>query len=320
MVDIGAIMKVVEGKGRRVREVAAVEIAAKVADLCIQACTVLPPDVVAALEAAREREESAVGRDVLSRLLENARLAAAGRLPMCQDTGLAVVFVELGEGVRVTGGGLKEAIGDGVRQGYERGYLRKSVVCSPLDRRNTGDNTPPVIHFDLVPGDALRITVAAKGAGSENMSRLRMMAPADGMEAVVSFVRETVERAGAAACPPLVVGVGLGGSLEQCALIAKKALLRPLTDTSPDPAAALRQAQGRPPGDQGHPERSRGAAELERQLLDVVNATGIGPMGVGGRVTALAVKVETAPCHIASMPVAVNLQCHAARHAEYVWE
>ncbi|MFB3880346.1 MAG: fumarate hydratase [Armatimonadota bacterium] len=280
------------------REIAAAEIAAKVADLCIQACTVLPPDVVAALEAARDQEESSVGREVLSRLLENARVAAAEGIPMCQDTGLAIIFVELGDEVRIADGSLREAIADGVRHGYEKGYLRKSVVCSPLDRRNTGDNTPPVIHLDLVPGDALKVSVAAKGAGSENMSRLRMMAPAEGIEAVIGFARETVERAGAAACPPLVLGVGLGGSFEQCALIAKKALLRPLGDSSPDPAAAA----------------------LECQLLDTVNNTGIGPMGVGGRVTALAVKVETAPCHIASMPVAVNLQCHAARHAEYVWE
>jgi fumarate hydratase subunit alpha len=281
-----------------VREVAAAEIAAKVAELCIQACTVLPPDVVAALESAREREESPVGRGVLSRLIENAQLAAAEGIPMCQDTGLAVVFVELGHDVRIGGGDLRGAIAEGVRQGYEKGYLRKSVVYSPLDRRNTGDNTPPVIHTELVSGERLRITVAAKGAGSENMSRLKMMAPADGTEAVVSFVTETVEQAGASACPPLVVGVGLGGSFEQCALIAKKALLRPLGDRNAEPAAAA----------------------LEDRLLEEANATGIGPMGVGGRMTALAVKVETAPCHIASLPVAVNLQCHAARHAEHVWE
>jgi fumarate hydratase subunit alpha len=281
-----------------VREVAAAEIAAKVAELCIQACTVLPPDVVAALEAAREREESPVGRGVLSRLIDNAQLAAAEGIPMCQDTGLAVVFVELGHDVRIGGGDLRGAIAEGVRQGYEKGYLRKSVVYSPLDRRNTGDNTPPVIHTELVSGERLRITVAAKGAGSENMSRLKMMAPADGTEAVVSFVTETVEQAGASACPPLVVGVGLGGSFEQCALIAKKALLRPLGDRNAEPAAAA----------------------LEDRLLEEANATGIGPMGVGGRMTALAVKVETAPCHIASLPVAVNLQCHAARHAEHVWE
>ncbi len=280
------------------KEVPAAEITAKVAELCIRACTVLPPDVVAAIEAAREREESRLGREVLSRLLENARLAADEAIPMCQDTGLAVVFVELGEEVRVSGAHLREAIAEGVRQGYEKGYLRKSVVQSPLNRCNTGDNTPPVIHTEVVPGSKLKITVAAKGAGSENMSRLKMMAPGDGVEGVKSFVRETVERAGASACPPVVVGLGLGGSFEQCALIAKKALLRSLTDSSADPAAA----------------------KLEAELLDLINSTGIGPMGVGGRVTALAVKVETAPSHIASMPVAVNLQCHAARRAEYTWE
>ena len=280
------------------KEVPAADIAAKVAELCIRACTVLPPDVVAAIEAAREREESKLGREVLSRLLENARLAADEAIPMCQDTGLAVVFVELGEEVRVSGAHLREAIAEGVRQGYEKGYLRKSVVQSPLSRCNTGDNTPPVIHTEVVPGSKLKITVAAKGAGSENMSRLKMMAPGDGVEGVKSFVRETVERAGASACPPVVVGLGLGGSFEQCALIAKKALLRSLTDSSADPAAA----------------------KLEAELLDLINSTGIGPMGVGGRVTALAVKVEAVPCHIASMPVAVNIQCHAARRAEYTWE
>jgi fumarate hydratase subunit alpha len=281
-----------------VREVAAANISAKVAGLCVQACTVLPPDVIAAFEAARAREESPVGREVFARLLENAAIAAEQGIPMCQDTGLAVVFVELGEGVRIAGGHLRDAIAEGVRDGYEKGYLRKSVVNSPLDRQNTGDNTPPVIHTEVVPGDSLSITVAAKGAGSENMSRLRMMAPAEGVEGVKDFVRDAVENAGASACPPLVIGVGLGGSFEQCALIAKRALLRRLDDESSDPAAAA----------------------LERELLDIVNATGIGPMGVGGRITALAVKVGTAPCHIASQPVAVNLQCHAARHASYTWE
>ncbi|HUU54330.1 MAG TPA: fumarate hydratase [Armatimonadota bacterium] len=280
------------------KHISAADISARVADLCVRACTVLPPDVVAALEAARDREESQLGREVLSRLLDNARIAQEDGVPMCQDTGLAVVFVEIGEDVRVTGGHLYDAITDGVRQGYEKGYLRKSVVYSPLDRRNTGDNTPPIIHAQIVPGDTLKIAVAAKGAGSENMSRLDMMAPADGEAAVKRFVRETVEQAGASACPPVVVGVGLGGSFEQCALIAKKALLRPLSDSSANPEVA----------------------RLEQELLDAVNRTGIGPMAVGGRTTALAVKVETAPCHIASMPVAVNLQCHAARHAEHTWE
>ena len=280
------------------KHISAADISAKVADLCIRACTVLPPDVVVALEAARDREESQLGRDVLSRLLENARIAQEDGFPMCQDTGLAVVFVEMGEGVRVSGGNLGDAIADGVRQGYEKGYLRKSVVQSPLDRRNTGDNTPPIIHAEIVPGEKLKIVVAAKGAGSENMSRLQMMSPADGEAAIKRFVRETVEQAGASACPPVVVGVGLGGSFEQCALIAKKALLRPLTDSSPKPEVAA----------------------LESDLLELINRTGIGPMAVGGRTTALAVKVETAPCHIASMPVAVNLQCHAARHADHTWE
>ena len=279
------------------REISASDISAKVADLCIKACTVLPPDVLAALGAAREREESPVGRDVLSRLLENAALAVGEAVPMCQDTGLAVVFVELGERVQVAGGSLPQAISDGVREGYERGYLRKSVVVSPLDRRNTGDNTPPIIHMEIVPGDALKITVAAKGAGSENMSRLRMMPPSEGIDGVKRLVLATVEGAGASACPPLVIGVGLGGTFEQCALIAKKALLRPLGQRNENPLAAA----------------------LEAELLDLVNGTGIGPMGVGGRVTALAVHVETSPCHIASLPAAVNLECHAARHASHTW-
>jgi len=281
-----------------VKQVPAAEISARVAELCIQACTVLPPDVIAALQMAREQEESPAGRDVLSRLLDNAALAADQHLPMCQDTGLAVVFVKLGEEVRIAGGSLASAITAGVREGYERGYLRKSVVMSPLDRRNTGDNTPPVVHVELAPGDGLQITVAAKGAGSENMSRLRMMAPADGIEEVKRLVVETVEGAGASACPPLVIGVGLGGSFEQCALIAKQALLRPLDEPNP----------------------SLEEAALEAELLELVNATGIGPMGLGGRITALAVNVATRPCHIASLPAAVNLQCHAARHASYQWK
>ncbi len=294
--DTDAIMGA--SRGIAVKAIPAAEIAAKVAELCMKACTFLPPDVVAALERARAQEESPLGRDVLTRLLENASLAKQMNLPMCQDTGLAVVFAEIGEEVTITGGSLREAVAEGVRQGYSRGYLRNSVVVSPLDRRNTGDNTPPVLHTELVPGNALTITVAAKGAGSENKSRLKMMVPADGIEAVKRFVVDAVSDAGASACPPLVIGVGLGGSFEQCALVAKRALLRPLDVPNRDPAAAA----------------------LERELLDLVNATGIGPMGVGGRITALAVNVETRPCHIASQPVAVNLQCHAARHASYTWK
>jgi fumarate hydratase subunit alpha len=274
------------------------DISAKVADLCVQACSTLPPDVLAALARARDLEESDLGREVLARLIENAALARDLGLPLCQDTGLAVVFVELGEDVHLEGGSLRDAISAGVRRGYEQGYLRKSVVRSPLDRRNTGDNTPPVLHTEVLPGASLTITVAAKGAGSENMSRLKMMIPSDGIEAVTQFVVDAVENAGASACPPLVIGVGLGGSFEQCALAAKQAILRPLDVPNPD----------------------RAAADLERELLEAVNATGIGPMGVGGRITALAVNVETRPCHIASQPVAVNLQCHAARHASYTWE
>ncbi len=279
------------------KQVSAKEITARVADLCIRACVKLPSDVLAALREAKRREESSVGREILDRLIENAAVAEEDGVPICQDTGIAVVFAEIGDEVEVVGGRLRDAITEGVRQGYEKGHLRKSLVSSPLDRRNTGDNTPPVLHAEAAPGDSLKITVAPKGAGSENMSRLQMMSPADGIEGVKRLVVETVEAAGASACPPLVIGVGLGGNFEQCALIAKQALLRPLTQRHPDPAAAA----------------------LEAELLDLVNATGIGPMGVGGRVTALAVNVETRPCHIASLPVAVNLQCHAARHASYEW-
>jgi fumarate hydratase subunit alpha len=282
----------------RVKEVAAADITARVAELCIQACTVLPPDVAAALSAARDREESQVGREVLARLLENAAIASEDGLPICQDTGIAVVFVELGEEVRITGGHFESAIVEGVRRGYGEGLLRESVVASPFDRRTTEGNVPPVIHTTVVPGDRLKIALAAKGAGSENMSRLRMMVPADGIESVKRFVLEVVGNAGASACPPLVIGIGLGGNFEHCALLSKRALLRKVDDKSPDPDAAT----------------------LEQELLDLVNRTGIGPMALGGMTTALSVKVESAPCHIASLPVAVNLQCHAARHAEYTWE
>lgn len=262
-----------------------------VAELCRRAATELPADLRVALERCREEEPSPLGREVLGRLLENADLACREQLPICQDTGVAAVFVELGREVRLEGD-LEQAVNEGVRRGYQEGYLRKSVVDEPLfSRRNTGDNTPALLHLDLVEGDGLAITLLPKGAGSENMSALRMLKPADGREGLCSFVLEVVIAAGANACPPLVVGVGVGGSFDQCALLAKRALLRPLGEANPH----------------------AGYADLEQELLARINDTGIGPGGFGGRCTALAVHVAWAPCHIASLPAAVNLQCHAAR-------
>ncbi len=271
-------------------------IADRVSAACIDACSVLPDDALAALERAREIEESETGRDVLDQLIENARIAREGSVPICQDTGFAVVFVEIGQDVHITGGSLSDAINEGVKHGYEEGYLRKSIVRHPLDRVNTGDNTPAVIHAELVPGDKLSITIAPKGGGSENMSAAKMLKPSDGAEGVKRFVVQTVREAGSNPCPPVIVGVGLGGTLEKAALLSKKAILRRVGDPSPN----------------------RIDAELEAELLGLVNDTGVGPSGLGGRVTALAVHVESYPCHIASLPVAVTLQCHAARHASFV--
>ncbi len=262
-----------------------------VARLCIKACRELGPEVRALLEAARREEESAFGCFILDQVLENLEVAAREELPICQDTGICVVFLEVGQELHLTGGALEDAVNAGVRRGYQEGYLRKSVL-SPLTRENTTDNTPAVIHTRIVPGDRLKITVAPKGAGSENMSRLQMLKPADGLGGVKRFVVETVVAAGGCACPPLIVGVGIGGTMEKAALLAKKALLRPAGTPSPDPMVAA----------------------LEKELRVMINQTGIGPQGLGGRVTALAVQIETYPTHIAALPVAVNLQCHVARH------
>jgi fumarate hydratase subunit alpha len=268
-----------------------------VARLCIEANYDLPDDVRAALVAAREVEPSPLGRHVLDQLLENAQIAGQGRYPLCQDTGLTVVWLELGQEARIVGGDLYAAVQQGVRQGYGEGYLRASIVASPFGARaNSGDNTPAVIHLRLVPGDRLRIAVCPKGGGSENMSALGMLKPADGRQGVIDFVRQTVERAGANPCPPLIVGVGIGGSAEQALLLAKHSLLRTVGQPAPDPETAA----------------------LEAEILARVNETGIGPQGLGGRTTALAVHIEAQPCHIASLPVGVNLQCHSARHKEAV--
>lgn len=279
------------------REIGCQEIIDTVARLCVEASYYLGEDVLNALRNAREREISPVGQAVLDQILQNAAIAARGELPLCQDTGLTVVFLELGQEVHVVGGDLNEAIHQGVRQGYQQGYLRKSVVRQPfLARVNTRDNTPAVIHTEIVPGDRLKITVCPKGGGSENMSYLKTFSPAAGRPGIVDWAVACVDESGANPCPPVIVGVGIGGTIEQTALIAKKALLRPVGQPHPDPEVAA----------------------LEAEILGRVNELGIGPQGLGGQVTALAVHVETFPCHIASLPAVVNIQCHSARHKEAI--
>jgi fumarate hydratase subunit alpha len=277
------------------REVSAVEITHVVKGLFIDANCNLGEDVVAALHHALEREESAIGREVIKELLENARIAQEEGMPICQDTGFPVVFIELGQDVHLKGGDLIEAINEGVRQGSRDGYLRPSI-CHCFTRQNTGANTPAVIHLEIVPGETVRIIVFPKGGGSENMSRVTMLAPAAGLKGVKEYVVQRVKDSGANPCPPVIVGVGIGGTFDQAALIAKKALLRPVGGKHPDPEIAA----------------------IEDSLLEAINDLGIGPQGYGGRVTALAVHVEMIPCHIASLPVAVNIQCHAHRHKERV--
>jgi fumarate hydratase subunit alpha len=249
-----------------------------------------------ALEKGIKIEESETGRRILCQLVENARAAAGERMAICQDTGMAVVFVEIGHDVHVAGGSLSDAINEGVRRGYEKGFLRKSVVSDPLERINTGDNTPAVIHYDIVEGERLKITVAPKGFGSENMSGVRMLKPSDGIDGVRSFILEMVDKAGPNPCPPVVVGVGIGGTMEKAALLAKRALLRPV---------GIRNADSR-------------YQELEEEMLERINRLGIGPAGLGGRVTAMAVNIEVYPTHIAGLPVALNMSCHVTRHAEAV--
>jgi fumarate hydratase subunit alpha len=279
------------------RDIQTSQITETIARLCIESNYYLGEDVLTALRSYREKEVSPVGREVLDQILENAEIAREQQMPLCQDCGLTVVFLELGQDVHVIGGTLNEAIAEGVRQGYKNGYLRKSMVERPFSARvNTKDNTPPVIHTTIVPGDQLKIVVAPKGGGSENMSQLAMLKPADGREGVIHFVIEAVRKAGANPCPPIIVGVGVGGSAEKTLWLAKHALLREVGQPSPDPEIA----------------------ELEAEILERVNRIGIGPQGFGGLTTALAIHVETFPCHIASMPVAVNIQCHSARHKEAI--
>jgi fumarate hydratase subunit alpha len=279
------------------REIRYDDIVDAVERLCMDANYNLGEDVLASVRHALDTEESPVGQEVLREILENAEIAKTDEVPLCQDCGYAVVFVELGQEAHIVGGDFNEAIAEGVRRGYKNGYLRKSVAAHPYSARtNTKDNTPAVVHLSIVPGDKVKITVAPKGGGSENMSALNMMKPADGKDGIVKFVVDTVRKAGANPCPPIVVGVGIGGTAEKAMFLAKKSLLREL---------------GQPSGD---PED----ADLERELLTRINKLGIGSMGLGGRTTALAVHVLSQPCHIASLPVAVNIQCHSARHKETV--
>ncbi len=277
------------------RQVSTQRIIDEVRDLAIRANYELGDDVLQAFTDALAYEESPVARDILGQLMENAAIAREERTPICQDTGVAVVFVELGQEVSSVDGDLKTALEEGIRQGYKDGFLRKSV-CHPFTRENTGDNTPIIIHFDVVPGDRLRVWVVPKGGGSENMSQLFMLPPSAGWAGIKEKVVKTVKEAGPNPCPPIMLGVGIGGNFEKAALMAKKALLRPLGSKNQDP----------------------GLAEKEKELLTEINKSGIGPQGLGGRVTSFAVHILMMPCHIASLPLAVNIQCHASRHLEVV--
>lgn len=273
------------------RKISTEQITDTVEKLCIDANYNLGDDLITLLKDVLEKEESTLGKEVIAQLLENAEVGKNEQVPVCQDTGFAVVFVEVGQEVVLNGGSLKDAINEGIRRGYRNGLLRESIVKNPLDRINTGDNTPAVIHTEIVSGDKLKITFDAKGGGCENMSRSAMLTPAQGKNGVIDFVVETVKTAGANPCPPIIVGVGLGGTFEYSALLAKKAILRPLCSHNEDKAVA----------------------SLEDELLDKINKLGIGPQGLGGRITALTVNVEIFPCHIASLPVAVNIECHSHR-------
>lgn len=278
------------------REINVAEITAAIAELSIDANYNLGDDVYNAFQEALKTETSPTGKNVLEQLIANAQIAKEEQVPMCQDTGYAVIFVELGQDVHLVGGDLYEAINEGVRKGYGDGYLRKSIVNDPINRVNTKDNTPAVVHVDIVPGDKIKLTIAPKGGGSENMSAVKMLKPADGAKGVVDFVVDAASKAGSNPCPPIIIGVGIGGTFEKVAYLAKKALLREL----------------------GQPNKDPFYADMEKEILEKVNKLGIGPQGFGGRTTALAVHIETYPAHIASLPAAVNINCHAARHKERV--
>ena len=267
-----------------------------VARLCVAANTRLPEDVKKAIDEFRSKEDWAIAKGVLENIVENYKIADSENVPICQDTGMACVFLEVGQEVHFVGGGLYDAVNAGVRRGYTEGYLRKSVVADPVRRGNTGDNTPAVVYTDIVPGDKVKITVGPKGFGSENMSAIKMLKPSDGLEGIKKFILDTVEAAGPNPCPPMVVGVGIGGTFDKAAYLAKKALMRPLDVRNPEPYYA----------------------DLEGELLEKINALGIGPQGFGGLTTALGLNIEVMPTHIAGMPCAVNIGCHATRHATEV--
>ena len=274
------------------REISVSQITDVVERLCIDANNHLPGDVKCAIERCRVCEDGSIAQGVLDKIIENYRIADTENVPICQDTGMACVFLEIGQDVHLTGGNLRTAVDEGVRRGYDKGYLRKSVVADPVRRGNTGDNTPAMLYTEIVPGENIRITVAPKGFGSENMSAIRMFKPSAGLQGIKDFILETVENAGPNPCPPMVVGVGIGGTFDKAALLAKKALMRPLDVRNADPYYA----------------------ELEQEMLEKVNALGIGPQGFGGRTTAIGLNIETMPTHIAGMPCAININCHVTRH------
>lgn len=276
------------------KEINTDKITKAVKKLCIDANYYLSDDIKDRLKEAEEKETWPVAKDILNKIMINSHIAESEKMPMCQDTGMTCVFVEIGQDVHITGGSIEDAINEGVRQGYTEGYLRKSVVKDPLDRVNTNDNTPAIIYYNIVPGDKLKITVAPKGFGSENMSQIKMLKPADGLQGVKDFIIKVVKEAGPNPCPPMVIGVGIGGTFDKAANLAKKALIRPTAKRNSNPYYAA----------------------LEKELLEKINSLGIGPQGFGGRTTALAVNIETYPTHIAGLPVAVNINCHATRHAE----
>lgn len=274
------------------REVSIIQLIEIIERLCIDACQFLPEDIRETLEQCRKCEDWEIAQGVLDDIIENYQIAQKEQVPICQDTGMACVFLEIGQDVHFFGGNLKEAVDEGVRRGYEKGYLRKSVVRDPVRRGNTGDNTPAILYTEIVPGDQVRITVAPKGFGSENMSAVRMFKPSAGIEGIKEFILETVETAGPNPCPPIVVGVGIGGTFDKAAYLAKKALIRDIRIRNADPYYA----------------------DLEQEMLEKINQLGIGPQGFGGRTTAIGLNIETMPTHLAGMPCAVNISCHVTRH------
>ena len=274
------------------REIQVSDITAVIRRLCIEANTLLPEDVKNAIKACRDCEDGGIACGILDKIMENYQIAERENVPICQDTGMACVFLEIGQDVHLVGGDLTEAVNEGVRRGYADGYLRKSVVADPIRRGNTGDNTPAILYTEIVPGDRVKIMVGPKGFGSENMSAIRMFKPSAGLQGIKDFILETVENAGPNPCPPIVVGVGIGGTFDKAALLAKKAIMRPLDTHHPDPFYA----------------------DLETEMLGKINALGIGPQGFGGKTTAIGLNIETMPTHIAGMPCAININCHVTRH------